>query len=752
MKTGSSVSHGKLTKMILLIILGLQCSPLLSQNYIKEVWEEMDNTDRFSNLMKLSQLQGIYPGRAIIYFLMGNIYDEYMREADPLVMYDVVSTNYYQFSNHYSLLKLRLDEKQANQDREYFGTVEIITDKRKVHLEDILHEIEKRKAGTDDYFKNATNVHENYVKCITKYNECLFRFRDITRAYPDIKTLYLMTDQRLQTDFERLSINFDSVLVYFNAYKEACKKIPSLQKINDYQLNKITTYRLEGLTEANFYEPVVRLWDYAAWANQFINTLKTDIAAIRSGIEASDKELSEQTEKLKREPVYYDSDMGEPGRDKLYYLTGKYDYASITNDLLNYRKYKLNYLSRIRSEINDPGKVSEFDLSLKLMFYKSLADAITALNEKAERLKKRISAENTSKYHSFFFDRFKGMEGFARWCEMEKSDNNQVFENTLSNLDQFHNIAGNLYQYRDSNLMFNRKKLAFGVQVPPATTVTDTLITRGVVPFQKRWFFLNGWEYPKKGARMPFLAKVNPEGKTEWMVTPLPKGTSISNASYDFLQVTIDSSCWTLGSATRTFADSSRIPFSFLTVVNWKGKTINSFLTDSARKPVCFWVDDINEQYLTITEGTTDQLGFIPLKIKLFNFNNSLVWEHSLRMKGEFGNTIVTNSDFYITLSCSALDLSTCSVAISLPNGQSEVAGIYIRRDGSISHINEYKIRGELRFIGSEKVYDNTLQIFAEIIPPDRPKSYLYLLTDKHGHPFFTNDTELLFETRTIGQ
>ncbi len=752
MKTRQSNSCPLIRRIILLMVLGLSFTSGWSQNYLKEVWEEMDNTDRFSNLMKLSQVQGIYPGKAVIYFFIGNIYDQYLREADPLVMYDAVVANYYQFNNYYGLLKLKLDEKQANQYREYFGPVEIISDKKKAHLEDILAEIKKRETSTAEYFRNASNVHENYVRCITKYNECLFRFREITRAYPDLKTLFLLTDNRLQTDFRNLALNFDSVQVFFNAYKEACKRIPSLQNIYDYQLNDITTYRLEGLTEADFYAPVVKLWNYSAWARQFLQTMETDINDIRKGTEASDRELTDKTNKLKKEAVYYPGEIREPTRDKLYYLTGKYDYASITNELMTYRKQKLHFLSLIRSGMNDPANTTDFELSPKLMFYNSLADEKTALNAFADQMKRKITTGKTAKYIQFFFDHYKGMEGFARWCELEKLDNNQIFDKNLSNLEEFCKINRNLFPYRDSMLTFNRMKVPFGVQLNAGQTGKDTLLTLSVTPFQKRWFYLSGLETDKKGSQTPFLAKVKPEGSIDWLVSPIPKGSKYEEIRLHSVQVTVDSACWVLGSASSTLPDSSRQFFTYKSVINWKGKPGSYFVPDSAGYPVMLWVDDINEQYLSITEGSPDTQGYKPLKLKLFNFRDSLVWAHTILTKGKFGNVLVTNSDFFITLSYHALEVTRAAGRKILPVGQSAIAGIYLQRNGNISHINDYLVSGEVQLISSEKVYDNTLQIYAKITQANQPDSYLYLLTDNKGRPTFVNDPDLRYETKTMLQ
>jgi hypothetical protein len=726
-----------------------------SQNNFKEVYEGLEKNDRFSNMMKLRQYQEMFPKRAITYFLLGNIFDSYMREADPLVMFDILETNYRQYTIYFELLKSKLDDRQAIQDREYFGPVEIISEKRKARQVDIMNEIDKRFSSANEYFQNAYNVHYNYIKCINKYNECLFRYRDLTRAYPDYKTLFLITTPRIQSDIEKLSLNFDSVLVYFNSYKEACKKIPNLLKVKDYEVKKIVTYRLEGLTDADFTAPIVQFWDYKSWSDHFINLLSTDIATIHKGIAETDLKLSEQARKLKTEEVYYPGQNREDSRNKLHYLTGKYDYASITNDLLAYKYAKIQFLADIRSKVNDPGDTLDFDITNKLMFYKDLADANIALNNQAERLKKSITIDNTSKYMSFFFDRYKGMDGFARWCEMEKPDNDEIFDKNLKNLHAFYTRSTHPFGFQDSIVTYNRKKITFFCQKGNDFPVKDTLITHRISPFMKRWFYLDGTEYLKNGTKNLFLSKVNPQGKIDWMISPALKGFKSRDDMIQSLQITDDSTCWILGQARKTLPDSSIQSLTYKTRVNWNGKVENQHVVDSTLVPVYFWVDEINEQYLVIlvgSSGDTNPEELQPMKVKLYNYHDSLVWQHTLYIKGDFLDVVHTNSDLFMTVRYATLNYAGNSGNVSLTSKNPAIAGIYIRQNGFISHINDYRCAGNVENGFCKKVYDNTLNIFTGLTGERKVNKYLYILTDNQGIPTFSNDKELEYVSYKLNQ
>jgi hypothetical protein len=742
-------------RVFIILLLTFFVVKAFPQNYFKEVYEGLETNDRFSNMMRLRRCQEMFPQRAITYFLLGNIYDSYMREADPLVMFDILETNYRQFYIYYELLKIKLDEKQANQDREYFGPVEIISEKRKARQIDIMNEIDKRFASANEYFQQASDVHSNYVKCINKYNECLFKYRDITRAYPDYKTLFLVTTPRIKSDIEKLSLNFDSVISYFNTYKEACKKIPNLLKVKDYQIKSIETYRLEGLTDADFTAPVVQLWDYKTWSDQFISLLNTDIAAIQSGIEATDQKLTTLADKLKKEEVYYAELKKEDSNNKLHYLTGKYDFASITNDLLAYKYAKVHFLTDLRSKINDPYDTRDFNIANILMFYKDLADANVALNNQADRLKKSITIDNTSKYLQFFFDHFKGMNGFARWCEMEKPDNDAIFDKNLKNLQSFISKSKHPFGYQDSILTFNRKKIAFFCQKEIDFPAKDTLITHLIAPFMKRWFYLDGYEFSKTGTKNPFLAKVNPKGKIDWMITPALKGFKSTEDMIHSMQITDDSACWVLSQTKRTLPDLSVQSLTYKTRIKWNGKIENQHVVDSTLNPVYFWVDEINELYLVIlvgSSGDTNPEALQPMKVKLYNYHDSLVWQHTFSLKGTLLDVVHTNSDIFITVRYTTLHYAGKSGNVPLNCRNSAIAGIYFSQNGKISHINDYRCVGNVENGFCKKVYDNTLNIFTELKKEGKVNKYLYILTDNQGVPTFSNDKELKFESYKLNQ
>lgn len=723
-----------------------------AQSFFREIYESMPKNDRFSNMMNLRLYQEIYQDRAVAYFLLADICDQYMRETDPLVMFDILESYHNEFITYMGLTKLKLDNKQANQDREYFGKIEIISDKRKPGFEDILNEIDRKVESSQRYFRDAKEVHQNYVRCIDKYNECLYSFRRITRDFIDLKTLFLLSTPQIRSQIEQLAANFKSALQYFDAYKVACKKLPHLLKVNDYQLNEITTYRLEGLTEPDFTSETVQLWNYGSWAGQFIERLNSDIALIRTGIEKQDVQLARQAEELKQTSIYSD-DHKLVWDDKLFYLTGKYDNASLANELLSYKRSKVQYLLKTKSKTNDPLDSADFDLFNKLVFFKDLAETMTALNFQADMLKKNIFIENTAKYKDFLISHYDGMDGLSRWCTLEKKDNELIFNDNLSNLDVFFKKSGQKYDFKDSTLVYNKKRIAFGVQ-KAGQMMKDTFITSGIIPFRKKWYFLHGLEFGKEGNSHSFLSKINPSGKLDWMVTPDLKLMKKSEPYISSVHISDDSICRVLCHTELFLKDSSRQILTYKSEINWKGKTEKQCIIDSTLYPAYFWVDEINEQYLTITMGNgskTGQPAMEDMKVKLYNFNDSLVWQRCYKISGQLVDVIHSNSNFYILFNMKGSGFTDTTGKQFFTTGYPGIAGIYIQRDGTVKHINYYNTKTKLTAVFCKKIHDNSINIFGKIQESENLATpYFYIVTDNQGVPVFSNVKELSFQSVTV--
>jgi len=729
-------------RYILTLLICISVLSGFSQPDFKDLYESIPLNDRFSNMLNLRHYQSSKPEHAIPYFLLAEIHYRYMYETNPLYQFDFVESNYHELVTYYGLAKIRLTESQARQDREYYGNIDIVTDKRKVTLPDILNAIDVRLAEADLYFNNAKSVHENYLKCIGKYNECLFKFREIVEGYPNYKDLYLLADYSIKKDVETIGANFDSSLVFFDAYKVSCAKLSHLLNVNNYKLNPIVTYRLEGLVEPDFTQPVVGLWNFKSWAKNFLDILNGDIRNIKDGLIENDKQLDKQIEKLKKEEVYSDDLQYFKPEDKFRNLIGKYDYASLCNELLGYKISKEKYLAKTRETINDP-KNSEEYLINRLRFFKDLAFMKVELNEEANRLKQSASIDDVGKYFEFFDTRYRGLDGLTRWCEVEKYDNDNLFISNLNHLLAFVEQEKLQNIFADSSVTYKNKTIAFGIQQPaPESLKRDTMITLHLNQFKKNWNYLSGYEIGKDSIFRSFVTKVDEKGSVAWFATPLFQSSDSIKKIIPVYQQPLDDSTLVVVNALLTSNKGVQKIENFISKYDWNGKPMPTKQPVQTDYPRYFYVDEINEQYLMITRGQTDEdisTSEDTLTVSLFDYSGSEIWKNEYLLKGNFVDVIFTNSNFFITCNYSSFsDLNSVNLTSGKENLMNMI-GIYITREGKTREIHQYKSSENLVCNLSSKVTSSHINLAGE----KNQKEPFYVLIDPDGKLIFSTDPTL---------
>lgn len=732
--------------LTLIVLIGLG-NNLMSQNF-KDVYQTLQTNDRFSNMMNLRHYLEINPELCVAYYLLGGIYSDYMTETNPIKHFSSLANDYSQLKTYYGLVQFKLDEKQARQDRDYYGDIEITTDKKKVTYPDILADIEIRLKKAEEYYSEAKILHDNYFRFVNAYNNCLNEFRDILGSYPKYKNLYLMATPDIIERIRNMSLNFDSSLVFFETYKKSCANFSHLLNVQSYKLVPIETYRLEGLVETDFTSDIVHLWDFGAWVKEFLENYKNEILVIRNGLIDNDEKLKTEIQKFLTATEYNDDFDHYMVDLRFQNLIGKYDYSSICNELINYQKAKLDFIINTKAEINDTSSLSPFYLINKMRFYSNLANKLNAINMQIEQVKNDMSMDEVSKYIDFFGQQYRGMDGFVRWCEIEKYRNMEVFNDNLKILNKFIYTDEHKYDYTDSAIISGNKKFAFGKQYQTADTVlVNTTWVNDVCDYKGRWFFQSMVDFDKDTVGHPFIVKLAKEGKTEWTYYPAGKNT---DAEINAFQLLDDKSSFCVTSVKKAAGGS---PFSEIHIdhLNWGGKKIHSFKYDSELTPVYFWFDEINNSYLVIEqgEGSIQTLGIKhPFQIKKYSANDSLQWQCILDIDGDLVDVIPTNSNFLVTFNFK--DFSYEDVSLEANENALAIGSFYISENGKINVVNGY-MGSNFVATNSSKISSNTFNILGTFQDENKEENqYFYLLTDEKGVPTFSNTDKMKFESFNI--
>lgn len=726
------------------IILFFFITQVFGQNF-NEVFESLSVNDRFSNMMNLQHYQSVNPEHAVTYFLLAEIYEQYMRETDPITMFDYLNSNYRQVITYLSLVDGKLDERQARKDRDYYVGVDLVSDNRKIGLEDILLETEKRRLAAIEYFEYATTVNLGYINFANMYNACLYKYRQIADSYPNYKTLYLLTTSSLRCEIEKICSDFDSSLVYFNRYQESCKKLSHIMHVNNYVLKPITTYRLEGLVESDFTAKIVELWDFKSWANNYLAILDCDISQIRNGLINVDKQQNQQIEQFKNNAIYSDEHEYFTPDYKFQNLIAKYDPVSLANQIVDYKNEKIMFLHNTRLSINNINDTTSFFLINKLRYFNNLAEQKQTLNEQVEKLKQSVSLNEVAKYIDFIGQNFNGMDGFVRWCEVEKYDNDLIFNNNLNNLIAFINKNTQSYMFDGEMLRFRNINIPFGIVVLD-TVNKYSIINHGVLRNRDGGIYLCGIQEVKNDT-LPFLLKTNADKNVEWMknIPVEPKGSGVTIKKTVLLD---NGGVMLCGSIEKIESDSNIISKVFLVHYNSNGDLLKMKYFNSMCEPLSFVVDEIAEQYLLVGRNwnkNSNQNNFSTIKTGLYNFNDTLVWEKNFEMNGDIIDVIVSNADYFLIGNYKQINIDLQGYEIN--DKQSAIGSLFISRDGENVTFNNYVFEGDVELKYVYKITNKVFNFIGKHRIDDENKEVFYLLLNDNGLPLYTNNTAMNYDS-----
>jgi hypothetical protein len=734
-------------KLLLITSCLLLAYSAYTQDKFNDLYESFSVNDRFSNMQNLIHYQGKNPDHAIVYFKLAEINNEYLRETNPLFMYPILKNYYSQAKIYYGLVNFKIDDRQVRNDRDYYGTIPKAEDHKKIEKDDVVNEVNRRLGELDEYFGYAESVHLNFTRCVSKYNSCLYFYRNVLERYPNYKDLFLKADDDLLEQLANMVADFDSSIVYFDAYKTACSQLPHLLKVNTYQIHPIVTYRLEGLTEADFEKEVVNLWDFKSWGENFLKLMDTDINTIRDGLFDVDQAMDQQIEQLIHRTAFENEiDYYRP-EARFQNLIGKYDYSSICNDLFDYKNSKIEWLAATKQEVNDTSLHDNFYLIAKLRYYEDLAEEVKALNDELALLRQNISFEKIILYNHFFNEQYGGMDGLMRWCVLEKSRNDELLNSNLEHLVKFIQHDREKYFFSDRVVSFQNQLIPFGIQRTTALqTMIDTTLTTGFKVFNKRWKYLHGVQIDKNGKGKAFLAGFDQQDRGRWLVSPRDKVQG-SSLLFDH-KILDDSTCYLVG-WTEIPGDSQLIKETFVVAYDWNGKEEKNVVLQKNAFPLHLEVDEINEQYLLITRSTfNDSLTDLPvLKVALYTFNDSLKWEKEIFTDAELIDVVNTNNNFLIVIKGKSMNYQAWSLNYSAEN--QIVSSLYLTREGEMKHIGTYHIDGRVDLTSCLKINDNTINYIGKDLTNEAVSNVFYLLTDELGQPKLCNREGVTYEIYT---
>lgn len=382
-----------------------------AQNKYADVYNQLTEWQPKIAYEKLFLYQQKDPTMANLYLQVGNLCEQILQTIDPLRENEFSSywaenaCLFYEIYPSYNHNDVRVNRK-------WYENLPITTQGERIKDEDVVAFQQQRLQFCKDYL-SKTNLAYKHLEASKKYyNKSITLFSEINEDYQSRNDALLRTNQELLDKIDRMALWTDSSWICFQQYKELILDYPI--KGYNQQLTKkpIKTFRLDGITNGDFYDEEIEVWDFVQWAEDFKKEYEQNIIPLRAEIEslyAAYKALMKGSTTIETQQ--------RPQLDNRFLLrVGRYDRNSLVRELFLY----LDKMVDLKVDVERVGEsLTMDDNAFNQMMRKCYRQFI--LQEKAMQqlhtLQQYAREEKMASFESFFLAEFGSEKGLLNFCK-----------------------------------------------------------------------------------------------------------------------------------------------------------------------------------------------------------------------------------------------------------------------------------------------------------------------------------------------
>lgn len=450
------------------------------------------------------------------YIQLGRICELKLMEIDPLR--DFEQANYW--ANNavlfYNLFPVYLKEGDVRRNREYYANLITPPEGKKIEHEDALAFLNARLNFCKGYKDTVALLYSALAKSKDHYNNCVQIFKSVNNSYSNYNIALLRTDNDFISLLDSLDREFKASVDSFNVYQNLINKYPIANYNQKFTLKPIETFRLDGITNSDFLDNSLIVWDYGMWVKRYNDIYKIDIGPLRKEIIDINELFKANKRKLSLIDTLSHDEKFKSFDDLFLFRLGKYDNNSIVRELFDYLESNQELNVSSKSTLNNPNDSSSALTNRKFRYYHRLALEHKKASDKLELLKSGIDEEKVLNHKDFFNKYYKGLKGLANFC----NDENQSMKSLMN--DNFDRLRRYLQNERalKMSLGYSRGRQKIPL-IPNYALLTDAtsepFIVYSVSYKQENPNFIGG--YMNRLGRKPsaFVAKVDNTKNVEWL-------------------------------------------------------------------------------------------------------------------------------------------------------------------------------------------------------------------------------------------
>lgn len=328
------------------------------------------------------------PTDPTIYFKMAEIYHRLSPLKHPIEDYSDLKTDLYNITLFYgNCLYYAKDTRlkdEAYQVIPHAGKIPNY-DELKAYATPRITAAKAQRASAD-------NLYNAYYQLNNRYNLCLGLFAQFCQSYPREKNAHLLLTENDRQQLQFLLEQADSIESDIAAYQKALEQYP----IRDYQpvfrFDKISLYRLDGLTKTNFLQNDVVLWNFADWVRHFITEHDQTYQQYFDAINQEHTKLYQAYTQQRQTPITIDT--------VLCNRINRFDYQSFLIPFISMEQNAA--IAWSASSIEETGIADLNKIKMALLAVYEQYKALVLSKEQQQALEETLNIEELAKYQSLF--------------------------------------------------------------------------------------------------------------------------------------------------------------------------------------------------------------------------------------------------------------------------------------------------------------------------------------------------------------
>lgn len=269
---------------------------LYGQEKFDEKLVQISQMTSYQAVYQLEQYQQDFPKFSGVYYHLGKLSEEQIPTIHPILNYQHLRRTLYNTRLFYgNCMHFAKDASLKNEH--YLG---LPIKGKHVEYTDIVRYAREKMKHVSHIQDLVINLYTSYDRMVARYEDCRRIFTQFCEKYPGEKQAHLLLRSDDIVLMNTLANQFDSLQNDIQLFQEALNQYPVDGYHPSFVYSDIRLYRLDGLTRSNFMESTITLWNYGAFAQQFLEEQNNDYAKYYQTIRSEYKLIDDAINQVKR--------------------------------------------------------------------------------------------------------------------------------------------------------------------------------------------------------------------------------------------------------------------------------------------------------------------------------------------------------------------------------------------------------------------------------------------------------------------